>query len=468
MCGIFGVFGKNINKKQAEQSFAAIEHRGKDAVGKIEEKERILMHCLHAVVGNVKQPLIAEKDKEKSIFMTNCEIYNWKELKKKYNLNAKNDAELLFLLFKDKANKAVEQILEELDGVYAFFYQKQSKVILARDILGEKPLCYVHTKDVFAFASEAKALEMYGTPKHLKPTEILEYNTETNKIKITERSFFKTPKETAETKEQIIQKLETYFTQAIQKRAEDIEHYGILFSGGIDSTLVAFASKKIKKSFTCYTAAFADGNTRDAPDLLQAQEVAKRLNFPLKTKILTLEETETAVKEVINIIETTDAIKVGVALPFYVCAKMAAEDGHKVLFSGLGSEELFAGYQRHLDVYKNKGNVNAECLKGLAQLWERDLYRDDLITMANTIELRLPFLDDDLIKYALSIPAKEKIDHMQNKIILREFAKEIGIPEQFAERKKIAAQYGSNFDKALEKLAKKAGCKSKKEYLERI
>jgi asparagine synthase (glutamine-hydrolysing) len=262
--------------------------------------------------------------------------------------------------------------------------------------------------------------------------------------------------------------LEVLFLEAVRKRTEGLAHFGILFSGGIDSTLLAFLCKKLGKKFTCYTAAFADGNTRNAPDLLQAQEVAKQLGFPLKTKVLGLQETEAVVKEVIKIIETTNPIKVGVALPFYVCAKMAVEDGNKVLLSGLGSEELFAGYQQHLDVLKEKGDVNVECLRGLSLLWDRDLYRDDLVTMAHTVELRLPFLDYDLINYALSIPTKWKIDLKQNKIILRDCAKEIGIPQEVAERKKIAAQYGSNFDKALEKLAKKNGCKGKKDWLGKV
>ncbi|MBI5072727.1 asparagine synthetase B [Candidatus Woesearchaeota archaeon] len=460
MCGIFGIFGKNIDNKQAQRSLETIEHRGKDALGKILEKDKILFHCLHAIVGHIKQPFVSGK----STFMTNCEIYNWKELNQTHNLNAKNDAELLFQLVEKRATEA----LDELDGVYAFFYQKDNRVILARDIIGEKPLCYIHNKNLFVFASEGKALEQYGTPQQLKPIELLQYNTETHEMQITPRQFFTLPQETMLPKSEIIRGLEALFLVAMQKRTESISQYGILFSGGIDSTLVAFLSKKQKKKFICYTAAFADGNTRDSPDLTQAKEVAKQLGFQLKTKILNLEETEHAVKEVIKIIETRDVVKVGVALPFYISAKMAAADGNKVLFSGLGSEELFAGYQRHLDVWKNKGNVNAECLRGLSLLWDRDLYRDDLITMASTIELRLPFLDYDLINYALSIPAKEKINATQNKIIFREFAKKIGVPEAIAERKKIAAQYGSNFDKALEKLAKKAGSKTKKEYLERL
>ncbi len=489
MCGIFGIFGKNIDVKKAEEEFSKIIHRGKDAIGKIVVPDKILFHCLHAVVNHVNQPITSNA----SLFMANCEIYNWKEVAAKYNFTARNDAELIFLLL-EKEGIAV---LDELDGGYAFFYQKGNGVYLGRDLIGEKPLCYVFTEDVFAFASEAKALEGYGAVQHLAPTQSLLYNIKKHILKSTERNFFSLPSETKQNKETILKELETKLLSAVKKRIEALDHFGILFSGGIDSTVLAFLCKTLGKKFTCYTAAFHDGNTREAPDLLQAQAVAKELCFPLKTIVLDLEQTETAVKKVVRIIETTDVMKVGVALPFYFAAQEA--HGQRVLISGLGSEELFAGYQRHLDIvnsgnyvklqngihgidnsaicniisginniWKKKGNVNEECLRGLSQLWERDLYRDDLVTMAQTIELRLPFLDHDLIRFALSIPASYKITTEQNKIILRELAVRLGIPEEIAQRKKIAAQYGSNFDKALEKLAKKAGCKTKKEYLENL
>lgn len=457
MCGIFGVFGKTIDKKQAEEGFARIVHRGKDNVGTDSTKNRYLSHCLHAIVGHVKQPFITHN----SAFMTNCEIYNWKELAKKYSIHAKNDAELFFLLLERKGISA----LDELDGVYAFYYQKDDTVWLGRDLLGEKPLCFTHEKNVFAFASEAKALSHFGSVQHLHPVTLLEYNNKTGYKKIIQRTFFSLPSETKQKKEEIISCLQEKLTKAVRKRINGLSHVGILFSGGIDSTLVAYLCKKMNIPFTCYTAAFADGNTRAAPDLLEAQKVAKQLGFSLKTIIVDSKETEKAVREVIKIIETTDVVKVGVALPFYFVAKEAARDGHKVMLSGLGSEELFAGYQRHLDALKNNEDVNEECLNGLKKIWERDLYRDDCIMMSQTLELRLPFLDYDLIKYALSIPSEYKIDETQNKKILREMAIQLRIPETFAFRKKVAAQYGSNFDKALEKLAKKAGCKSKKEYL---
>jgi asparagine synthase (glutamine-hydrolysing) len=87
-------------------------------------------------------------------------------------------------------------------------------------------------------------------------------------------------------------------------------------------------------------------------------------------------------------------------------------------------------------------------------MYERDLYRDDVITMENNLELRLPFLDKELIEHALKIPSKYKINNEVTKLILREIALEKGIPEEFAFRKKTAAQYGSKFDFALGKLAK--------------
>lgn len=452
MCAIFGVY-KDVNQEKADKAISLLKHRG-SSFNTITESNKILCHILHPVVNHVIQPLKSIS----SVFMANCEIYNWKELKEKYLLNASNDAECLFQLLEKKSIPA----LDELDGVYALSYEKDNHVILARDIVGEKPLCYIFNENVFAFASEAKALMQYGIPIHLKPAELLYYNTKKHAIKITKKPFFTLPKETKESKNEILKKLETFFVQSINKRIDGLDNIGILFSGGIDSTFIAFLCKKLGKNVTCYTAGFQDGNIREAPDLFHARCVAGQLGFPLRSVTLNLKETEKLIPHIIQVIESTDVVKVSVALPFYCAAELAKHDRQKVLLSGLGSEELFAGYQRHAIALKR--NINKECLNGLTMLWDRDLYRDDLITMSQTLELRLPFLDYNLMIYALSIPAEYKINEKQSKIILRELAMQLGIPEDIAMRKKIAAQYGSNFDKALEKLAKG----KKKEYLEKI
>ncbi len=450
MCGIFGVF-KDLSKEKAEKAIALLKHRGSSSET-IADTTRIVCHILHHVVGNVKQPLLSAT----AAFMANCEIYNWQELNQVYMFNAKNDAEVFFKLLERKGTHAID----EADGVFACYYQKGSVVYLARDIVGEKPLCYVYNEKVFAFASEAKALLHYGKPVHLMPTEVAEYTIKTHTLHISQRNFFPLPEETKDVRQVMLNKVEKYLIESVKKQTNGLDSVGILFSGGVDSTVIAFLCKELGKEMTCYTAGFQDGNTRDAPDVLQAKTVAKQLGFPLKSVILNLDETEKLIPEIISVIESRDVVKVCVALPFYCAAELAKKDEQKVLLSGLGSEELFAGYHRHAAAK----NVNAECLNGLSYLWERDLYRDDLVTMAHTLELRLPFLDYALIKYALSIPSGYKLNSEQNKIILRELAVKLGIPKEIAMRKKIAAQYGSNFDKALEKLGKG----KKKEYLEKI
>lgn len=169
-------------------------------------------------------------------------------------------------------------------------------------------------------------------------------------------------------------------------------------------------------------------------------------------------------RKIVPLIEDSNVVKVGVALTFFVACEMAKEDGCKVIFSGLGSEEIFAGYERH----KNSVDINQECLSGLRKMYERDLYRDDVITMYNGMELRLPFLDAELVAFALKISDKYKIKGDITKYILREIALQKEIPRAYAFRKKTAAQYGSKFDYALGKLAKQNKFSSKSAYLKQF
>ncbi|MBI3032370.1 asparagine synthetase B [Candidatus Woesearchaeota archaeon] len=490
MCGIFGVFGK---KQEFLKNIILLKKRGNDGSGfctkkyafktddfsllqeklasiSNEEKEQgILIHALHALVGNIKQPIMNHDTGNKLVM--NGEIYNWKELKKKYRLNGKNDAEILLEMLEYLGIDAEEK----LDGVfsYAYWNQSENQIVVSRDMLGEKPLCYYYDDQTFAFASENKILDHQGVL--LDPKKYIVYNTKTHALKIKNKKItLEKIKLIKLNRNNIKKKLAAALLHAFKERTSPLKKYGILFSGGIDSTFLAFLSKKKSHKSICYTAAFEDGNTRKAPDLEHAQKIAKKYGFILKTTIVSLNKLEHDLPKIMEIIESTDPVKVGVALPFYYCCNMAQKDGMKVVLSGLGSEELFAGYNRHFEVlkknnfiYKNN-EINKECLRGLLSMWERDLYRDDLITMYHTIELRLPFLDKKLINFALQIPEQYKINKEQKKIILREVAEYLGLAKDICQRPKLAAQYGSNFDKGLEKLAKKHSFKGKKEYLEHL
>ncbi|MBR9691571.1 diphthine--ammonia ligase [Candidatus Woesearchaeota archaeon] len=242
------------------------------------------------------------------------------------------------------------------------------------------------------------------------------------------------------------------FLKAVESRIPK-KRFGILFSGGIDSTLIAFICKKLKADFVCYCVGL-----KDSPDIISAQEVAKKHNFRLKKKILSLKDIEKTIKTMVKLIGP-DTMKVGVGSVIYEAIKLAKKDNIKDIFSGLGSEEIFAGYERHT----LSKDINKECWKGLKDMHQRDFTRDFAIAKKLKVNVLVPFLDPKVISAAMQIPGKEKIRSGYKKYALRKSAEQLGLKKAW--RKKKAAQYGSYFDKAILKLAKKHSFKYKKNYL---
>jgi diphthine-ammonia ligase len=454
MCGIFGVIGKNA-KTLTEQGIEVLKSRGKDGTGFYHEPGLCLGHALHSVVGLVKQPLVG-----KVAMVSNNEIYNWQEIAKHHKFKAKNDSEALFKLLRMKS--VSPETLDGLDGTFAFAFLEKKTLYLARDILGIKPLWFSHS-DGFSFSSEKKALEAIGkgTIAELNPRKILKYDIASDTIEWIDRPFFSIEKPWTSAVGTITKKTRTFLQQAIRKRIPD-QKYAILFSGGIDSTYIAYTLKRMGESFTCYTCVLDDPAKKEPEDLYYAKRIAKDLNLDHKIIRIKPRDIPTHLKKIVPMIEDSNVVKAEVALTFHAAAVQAAKDGCKVIFSGLGSEEIFAGYQRH----KDSQDINKECVSGLLKLYERDLYRDDVITMHNGIEGRFPFLDKALVTYALRIPGEFKIRNRVEKYILRRIAKDDGLPKEYADRKKRAAQYGSNFSKAISTLTKQNGFKYKSEYLQ--
>jgi diphthine-ammonia ligase len=478
MCGIIGVFkrensaelvyqGLEILKERGQDNFGIFTQNSEPRYGKTLNKTKFpknnksihsIGHCLHSIVSFVEQPFVSKE----SVFAINCEIYNWKDIKKKHKLDTENDAETVLKLIEKKGVNKIPQLLKELDGVFALSYWYKDKLYLARDILGIKPLWYA-TNNGFAFASEKKALEALGYMdiNELNPRKILVYDILKDKFEFIEREFFNiTPISKASGKKHE-EEVDFLLKQAILKRIPD-KKFGILFSGGIDSTILALIIQRLGyKDFTCYTAVLEDKDLQTPKDLVYAEKIAKALNLNHKVIKIPLGKVKEYLKEIIPLIEDTNVVKAGVAIPFHAACQEAKKDGCKVIFSGLGSEEIFAGYDRH----KNSQDINKECVSGLLKMYERDLYRDDVITMHNNLELRVPFLDHKLVNYALKIPARYKLGEGVSKLILRKVALNLGLNKEFSMRKKTAAQYGSNFHKSLKKLTKKAGLKYISEYL---
>lgn len=434
MCGITG-------GEKAEKLLQHLEHRGESR--NFDAGDFPLGHVLHSVVGEVEQPLTGDGK-----LVANCEIYNWQELAEDYNLKVRNDAELLLELLDEKGIDAIEL----LDGVYAFAYYNNGELILARDKLGVKPVWF--SKESFAFASEKQALEKGGfDPRELHPRQILRYDLEENSISFEQRDFFDIGVREEELDE-VAEKVKELFLEAVEKRVPDGD-LALLFSGGVDSTMVAAALQELGKDFTCYTAGIEHGNVNAPRDSEWAEKIAEKMDLELESYEASLGDVETVLPELADWISTTSTVKLGVALPF----QLSLNGDEKVVMSGLGSEQLYAGYRRQ------QGYLNKECLSGLRSLFHEDLYRDDIVSMRNGYELRVPFLDHDLVEHALKIPEDYKVSDDYRKYVLRKAAEKLEVPEEVAWRKKTAAQYGSNFDKAIDRLRKDNDYDSKQEYL---
>ncbi len=465
MCGIIGVFNQKDSVGQVKEGLVQMRNRGRDGYGiaseretthnkdikklKIKPSKNAIGHALHAIVGHVAQPI-----ENKGKIVANCEIYNWEELNSKYGLGAENDADMVLRLIDKKGVGKIKEILDELDGDYAFCYWKGDEVVLARDLIGVKPLFYTEDGG-FSFASEKKVLKSLGKKYvfELNPRKILVYDLKKKAVKDIQREFFSIA-ETKDSYEAIKEKTKELLIESIRKRIPK-KKLGILFSGGVDSSTLALICKQLGADVTLYTAALEEESMSQAEDLKYAQAAAKSLGLKLRVNKIKLKDIPPYLEKALPIIEDSNVTKAGVALTFFPACELAKKDGCKVILSGLGSEEIFAGYQRH----KRALDINKECVSGLIKLYERDTYRDDTVTMANKLELRVPFLDKNLINYALSIPERYKINEKGEKVILREIAEELSLKKEFAWRKKQAAQYGSKMDRAIKKLAKK-GLKS--------
>ena len=266
-------------------------------------------------------------------------------------------------------------------------------------------------------------------------------------------------------KERAKRKIGSLIEKAIIERAQNLNKFGISFSGGVDSTLIAFLCKKHNFDFTCFTVGL-----ENSQDIEYAKRIAEKYHFDLKYRILPLEEFENVIKSTVKILNSDEIVWVSVGSVLYATAKLALQSNIKVLFGGLGTEEIFAGYQRHEDSLKNNDfqAVHKESWNGLKNMWQRDLLRDSTIAKHLNIELRTPYMDLEVIKASMSINPIYKIDKINKKIILREIAQDFGLEKEFAFRPKKAAQYGSNFVKGIDKLAKKYGFTAKKEYLKSL
>lgn len=421
MCGIIAILGLKSNKirNYALNMMRTIRHRGPDCNGLFIHQNYALGHERLGIVDpeGGSQPLI---DETGTIVLTiNGEIYNYKKLKsllgdfapKQYKTGS--DCEVILYLYK----KYGAQFVKYLDGQYSFvlFNMKTNEFIIARDPIGITPLYIVSVGETTIVASEMKAitsilpdLSIQGQPQiECFPPGYFQLN----KI----RTQFYCP--TWEPSNIKLDLLKNMLETAVNKRLMSDVPYGVLLSGGLDSSLIASIVSR-KRSVEDKLITFSIG-LKEAPDLIYAKKVAQFLQSDHHEFHFTVQEGIDVIPDVIWHIESYDTTTVRASIPMYLMARRIKALGIKMVLSGEGSDEIFGGYL----YFKNASSsqeFHKETVRRVMNLHKADCLRANKSMMAWGVEPRVPFLDEDFLDVAMSIDPQQKMHSKIEKWILRQ------------------------------------------------
>jgi len=257
---------------------------------------------------------------------------------------------------------------------------------------------------------------------------------------------------------------------AVKKDCAGREKVGLIYSAGVDSTLVGVLASKY-----CEVAGFNVGMA-GARDPEYSRESERALPFEIIHVELTLEKVEEVLPAILKIVGEPNPVKVSVGVPFYWASKAAAEAGLNAVLCGQGADELFGGYNRYVDHLSRIGYEGLEALmdEDVTNIWANQLNFDKQICALNGVEIAFPYMDGEFSKAAGNVPIEEKISRAGDdppfacvdeteggdfirKFVLREMAAAAGVPKSIIERPKKAAQYGSGSDKAVRAISKNRG-----------
>ncbi len=256
---------------------------------------------------------------------------------------------------------------------------------------------------------------------------------------------------------ELVIELDAAIAGAVERAAHGVEKFGILFSAGLDSSLLAKVCEDSGKSATLYSAAL-----EDSLDWKRIKDARKIFRSEIKFRELSPGEIEEYAEKVMEIISSAHNLHVSIGIPFFAACEEARKDGQKIILMGQGADELFAGYNRYLRMEPRE--LEGVLVEDFEKLKAVDYKRDLSIAGANGLGLRLPYVDEEVVKKALQIPVELKIKNGTRKYILREVAKKRGLPESIYAADKKAVQFSSGVDKALRRIARMKG-KTLNEYL---
>ncbi len=346
------------------------------------------------------------------------------------------------------------RIIEKLEGSYVFAFADSNKVIVGRDLFGVTPLYYGENDAVCAVASERKALwkiELEDV-QSFPPGQIAVMDNHGFSFR-TVKVLRMPPKKTVDL-ETAARALQLLLLESTRKQVSDLEAVAVAFSGGVDSSIVAVLAENVGLDVQLVSVGL-EGQR----EVLFAEKAAEALGLPLHLQTYTVGELEQTLAEVLWLIEEPNPVNVCIAVPFYWLAETASKLGYPVLLAGQGADELFGGYQRYLTEYERSGAeaVEQKMFRDIENAYRANFQRDNQVCSYHGVELRLPFIDRDVVDFALRLPLRLKINSVEDKLrkrVLRRVASNLEIPSFMADKRKKAVQYTTGVTKALQRLAK--------------
>ena len=461
MCGIYALISnKPINdtkyRRHSIKASHRLRHRGPDGTGYHQTKYCCFSHMRLSIIDPKSgiQPLTTQDDSV--VLCVNGEIFNYKELKQKYkyyNYKTGSDCEVILALYEDIMDNNKDSILShyqivylmsQLNGQYSFILHdtKNNMVFVARDPFGITQSYYGMDKyGNVHIASEMKALEKCITIS-VMPNGCYLYFDATNPVLNPKHFFCNTPDGnwmndlngnsgnsesgnggngentiTYEYQEQklltqkeqdlLLTKIRESFEKAVIMRLMSDVPFGILLSGGLDSSLVASVAVKYIREHpeiygtnpTIHTFSIGD---KDSTDLPYARMVAEFLGTTHHEIDFTVEEGINSIDEIVNVLETYDITTIRASTPHYLMSRKIKSMGVKMVLSGEGSDEILGGYL-YFHKAPNDMEHQLECKRRVLDLGYFDCLRADKSTMGNGLESRVPFLDTEFVKLCINI-----------------------------------------------------------------
>ena len=487
MCGIVAILNVKEQthelREKALRMSQKIRHRGPDWSGIYCGGSAILAHERLSIVDPESggQPLYSPDRKQ--VLAVNGEIYNHQEIRRRYagqyEFQTGSDCEVILALYRSLTSSSSsngegfthEQIchmLEQLSGIFAFtlYDEERNEYLIARDPIGVIPLYIGYDSDGTVYvASELKALE--GQCERYEPFLPGHYVTSKDNTvhRYYKRDWF--DYDAVKDNPASVEAIRDGLTAAVKRQLMSDVPYGVLLSGGLDSSVISALAEKFSehrieddsktRAYWPRLHSFAVG-LKGAPDLAKAKMVADHIGTVHHEINYTIQEGLDAIRDVIYFIETYDVTTVRASTPMYLLARVIKSMGIKMVLSGEGADEVFGGYLYFHKAPSAKA-FHEETVRKLSKLHYYDCLRANKSLSAWGVEGRVPFLDKEFLDVAMRTNPEAKMcpgSTIEKKIVREAFADMLPAEIAWRQKEQFSDGVGYSWIDTLKKITSEA------------